>query len=126
MKLDLELVRNILIAVVYTPANQSAGAIMVSRVDEATVLEHLELLAQRGFIEARMVRSGMAGDRILSATVERMTWEGHYWLAAARNDTVWHKTMKLIKEKGGGVAFEVIKPLLIQVAGQHLGLLGSS
>ncbi|MEZ4411839.1 MAG: DUF2513 domain-containing protein [Gemmatimonadales bacterium] len=124
MKLDLDLVRSILMEVEDTPANQAAGKITIADVDEATVLEHLELLKDRGLIDARLVRSGMGGDRILAANVERLTWEGHDWLAAARNDTVWRKTMKLIKEKGGGVAFELIKPILVQVAIQHFGVAG--
>lgn len=125
MKLDLELVRTILLAVESTPANQSAGQITLPGVDEAEALEHLELLTERGLIEARITRSGIGGPRVLEVTVERLTWEGNDWLAAARNDVVWRKAMKLIKEKGPGVAFDLVKPFLVKVGLQQLGLEGA-
>lgn len=45
-----------------------------------------------------------------------LTWEGHEFLDAARNNTVWRKVLQLVKDKGASVPFEVVKQLLLQGA----------
>jgi hypothetical protein len=51
-----------------------------------------------------------------------LTWQGHEFLDASRNDAVWKKTMDLVREKGGSVSFEVLKTVLIKLAAAQLGL----
>jgi hypothetical protein len=49
--------------------------------------------------------------------------QGHEFLDASRNETVWKKTLKTINEKGGGLTFEVIKALLTQYTKEEFNLL---
>jgi len=46
---------------------------------------------------------------------KRLTWAGHEFIEAARNDTVWHKTKTLVKEKTGTLTLEVLKLGLTEV-----------
>jgi hypothetical protein len=53
-----------------------------------------------------------------------LTWDGHEFLSAVRNDTVWKKTLGVIKEHGGGLPFDVLKTVAIKLLNVHLGLSG--
>lgn len=119
MKLDLDVVRGILLQVEATPANQTPDQIVLEGVSEDTIVEHIELLAEHGMLEARFLRSGRGGGRIAAASIIRMTWAGHDFLSNARNQSVWAKAKALIVEKGGSTSIEVVKAIVTQVALQH-------
>jgi hypothetical protein len=38
--------------------------------------------------------------------VSRLTWEGHEFLDAARDEKRWKKAMSTVKEKGGTITIE--------------------
>ncbi len=40
-----------------------------------------------------------------------LTWGGHDFLDAIRNDDVWSKTKSTVQEKVGSATFEVVKAL---------------
>ena len=44
-----------------------------------------------------------------------LTWEGHEFLDAARNESVWKKALETIGEKGIPVTFELLKLALPEV-----------
>jgi hypothetical protein len=44
--------------------------------------------------------------------VERLTWEGHKFLDAARSDTAWERAKKLVLAKGGALTFDAVKTAL--------------
>jgi Hypothetical protein (DUF2513) len=54
----------------------------------------------------------------------RLTWDGHEFLDAARDDTRWQKAKRYIVEKGSGLSFEVLQGVLMKLmtdalAGPH-------
>ena len=56
--------------------------------DDATLLRHLDMLAQEGLIEAKVHRDGNEADFVL---VSDMTWAGHDLIGILENDSVWEK-----------------------------------
>ena len=62
-----------------------------------------------GFIHA-----GLGG--IIGAEINDLTWEGHEFLANARNDTIWNRGKKEVTKLGGSVSLEVLKAILTQIA----------
>jgi predicted ArsR family transcriptional regulator len=122
MKFDVDLVREILLRIEQTPANQEAGSVTVPGYDEHTVLEHLELLEEKGLIRATIGRTGGGPTRVFGVIVERLTPKGHEFLANAHNDDVWNLTKQTVKEKGGSASFEVFTALLSQAAMRVFGL----
>src|SRR5262249_23848199 len=40
---------------------------------------------------------------------KRLTWKGHEFLDAVRNDTIWHKAKEVVMEKAGGLAFDLVR-----------------
>ena len=116
MKLDADLARELLLKIEGAPANHAADTPEVEGRDKDEVLEHLELLHEAGLIEAKIVRSGMGGARILAANVERLTWEGHDFLNKARQGTTWKHAKELVVAKGGPLTFDVLKAVLTKLA----------
>ena len=45
-----------------------------------------------------------------------MTWAGHEFLDAAREGTRWNQAKELVKKRGSGMMFEVLKTVLVQLA----------
>ena len=56
VRLDPDLVRDLLLAIEQTPPNQVPGAITVPDRTEDEVLEHLDLMRESGLIEARVLK----------------------------------------------------------------------
>jgi hypothetical protein len=88
--------------------------------DGAVVAGHAEIMQEGGLVEAYIICPDGAPPPL--AMVYRLTWAGHEFLAATRNDTIWAKTKALVKEKAGDVPLELLKLLAIRVAAQQLGL----
>ncbi|WP_323972485.1 DUF2513 domain-containing protein [Aeromonas hydrophila] len=84
--------------------------------DECYVIaEHMRLL-----IDAQLVRGEMSqrlGVNIVSGfTARGLTFAGHEFLDAIRNDTVWNKTKETFKIKGLDMTFDLIKTVAGSVA----------
>jgi DNA-binding transcriptional ArsR family regulator len=122
MRFDLDLVREILLQVEAAPANQDVGSVDVPSYSQDVVHEHIELLSDRGLIEANIRRAGSGEKRVYYVYIKRLTWEGHDFLENARNEEVWAQTKAIVKEKGGSASFEVVTSLLSQVALKVFGL----
>lgn len=121
MKLDYGLVREILLAMEAAPANTYPDLSLEDR-DEAEVFEHVELLIEAGLIEGKAERGGMGEARIVGLYLERLTWDGHQFLANAKNEAIWRKATSLVVEKGGSITLELLKELLKSLALQQFGL----
>lgn len=42
-----------------------------------------------------------------------LTWDGHDFADACRNEAIWKKVRSTVKEKAGSVTFDVLKALLV-------------
>jgi hypothetical protein len=121
MKRDMDLIREILIAVESrTPEDEErAGWFTLHGHDAAIVARHAELLHEAGLIDGRVMRSANAG--LVGVQLTRLTWEGHDWLAAVRDDTVWSNTKDRITKEGVGWTFELVKAVAIAYGKAKLG-----
>lgn len=124
MKRDLEYLRSILKAIEAAP---TGNQVMANTLDPAPytgaeLYEHLRLLNDAGFIEARFLPE-VEGERALPATrIYRLTWSGHDYLAAVGDDKVWAKTKERLGPKLVSVSLEVVKSVAVAVMKHQLGL----
>lgn len=119
MKRDLDLAREILTQIedhLYDPNGSFVVKIDGRSMEEVSY--HLMLLAEAGYIEASSLPT--TDGTIWKA--RRLTWEGHEFLEAAKDTTRWNSAKALMKEKGGGMVFEVLKQLLIEMMKGTIGL----
>jgi hypothetical protein len=55
-------------------------------------------------------------------TLRHLTWAGHDFAESMKNVTVWTAAKKIVAEKGGGMAVEMLTGLLMKLLKQHFGL----
>lgn len=111
MKRDLDLVRRILLHLEGGEANPTSFT--DGGFEPAVIHDHVRLMHDAGLIEADEIVPGQWWP-------ERMTWAGHEFLDAARNEELWRETKKRVV-KGGGAPFSVFHELLLSGLRARLG-----
>jgi hypothetical protein len=125
MKRDLDLIRRILLATEEAPDFSLSCSDLASEDQPvATIARHVRLVEEAGYLEANLL--DLEGHGVLDGTISRLTWSGHEFLEAARDNTTWQKAKRAVADKAGGTPLEVIKALLISYASARLGLSGPS
>ena len=114
MKRDLDLCREVLqwLEDHPKPSHDNEPEMHGRRQEE--VAYHLDLLCQAGLVSSER----RPGDR----RRYRLTWAGHEFLDAARNNTRWNAAKKLVMDTTGGLAFEFLREVLIQKGKELVGL----
>jgi Hypothetical protein (DUF2513) len=113
MKRDPDLCRQILLEV-----ERDSPKLDIEGHTEAEILYHCELLVEAGLLQGQVVRGG--SGEIVGAMIQKLTWEGHDFLDAARSDTNWKKAKDQIVKTGGSWTFEIVKSLLVEIAKRSL------
>jgi hypothetical protein len=76
------------------------------------------LLHQAGYVEAINLSSTQGIDW----RPRRLTWQGHDFLEAARNDIIWAKAKAKVVEQGVGLSVELMKAVLLSYGKERLGI----
>ncbi len=120
MKRDLDLVRLILKELEEElPPGQSCNGVQIDGYDRPTVNAHLELMIDADLIDGKPLHA-MTG--IIDVMVNRITWKGYDFIAAAKDDTVWEKTKTAAVKRAGSITFDVLLELLKAEIRTRLGL----
>jgi hypothetical protein len=115
MKRDMELIRVSLLEVEREePAPDLSGYTQDQKV------YHMALCIEAGLVDGEIVKDGNGYPAATAAV--RLTWKGHEFLDAARNDTIWRKALGHIKKAGVTVTLPVLEDLLKKGAKELLGL----
>ena len=122
MKFDIELARLILLDLQEAPPTTSYYDIALDSYTEEQISYHVMLLNQAGFIGA--VEKSTLSKFCWKPT--NLTWEGQKFIDAAKDDKLWNKFKKHIKDKGAAIALETGKTLLIEWAKQKLKITSGS
>lgn len=81
---------------------------------------HSALLIEAGLVHGAI---GLDSDGQPANTAPlRLTWHGHEFLDAARNETIWKKAGEQIKKSGVDVTFALLADILKQLLRQALSL----
>lgn len=110
MKRDMELGRQILLALEEKNDFSTPVIPEVSKYTKLEVVYHIKLLNQAGLIEA-MDWSSDNGDEWVATS---LTSIGHDFLDAARSNTVWQKAKAMVLDKGAAMTFEMMKIALAE------------
>jgi hypothetical protein len=117
MKRDMELARLILMRIEAQENYRDNISCEFEGYTEEQVHYHIMLLSEAGLVVA--INASSMQD--IQWIPQRLTWQGHEFLDSARDNTIWSKA-KEIMAKTGGFAFEVAKPLLVDLLKQQIGL----
>jgi hypothetical protein len=110
MKRDMDLIRKILQAIETYPVPDDFIELTIEGYESENIAYHVKLLAEAGLIHAINL-SSLNG---FEWKPKSLTWEGHEFLDASRDNSRWERIKRLVVEKTGGLSFEVLKAALVQ------------
>ena len=115
MKRDWDLIRELLLEFEKRcDGDQSANSrlLEIESRSDTEIAYHISLLAEAGLIDAAD-RSTNTDSQWL---VNRLTWDGHEFLDAARDRGRWQRAKETITSKGGGLGFDLLMEVLVTMA----------
>jgi hypothetical protein len=95
-----------------------AEPVDLSAYSQEKLMEHRHLVWQAGLARGSDGSSSMGYD----AFIDGLTWEGHDFLEAARNETLWRKAVDRIRSAGAAATIETFKLVLRKLSMEALGL----
>jgi hypothetical protein len=116
MKRDIDLVRRILLDLEMKGSYTDWFDVDIEEYSPEQMDYHLELL-----MEASLISIKDPGRKPLRSYPVRLTWEGHEFLDAARDEVRWQKA-KRTTAQGGDVPFEVLRSVLVELGRQEMGV----
>jgi hypothetical protein len=118
MQRDIDLIRKTLFEVEKKDTPTGWIDIEVDGYSKEQIAYHVKLLAEAGYLEAKNLtnKDGFDWQPV------SLTWQGHDFLDAARDNNIWNKAKKHLGNKLKSVSFEVLKCLLVSYGKQTLGL----
>ena len=112
MKRDMDLCRRILLEV---ESDQDGEFSFVDEYDPAVVNGHIRLLDDAGLIDT-------SGSGNVRWVVSGLTWAGHDFLDAARDEGRWTKAKERLADAGVGTSLTLLKEVLENLARKALSL----
>jgi DNA-binding transcriptional ArsR family regulator len=112
MKLDMDLVRKILIALEEHPHGFYNQFLQIDGYSQEQIGYHITLMEEAGLLLA--VDATSMDSQSPEAMPQRLTWQGHQFLNACRDEGRWAKAKTIFKD-AGGVSFDVAKEILVQL-----------
>ena len=118
MQRDIDLIREILFLVEEKDSPIGWINIQIDSYSKEQISYHVKLLAEAGYLEAEDLTTldGFDWQPV------SLTWQGHGFLDAARDNKLWNKAKIHLGNKVASVSFEVLKALLVNFGKQALGL----
>lgn len=111
MKRDWDLIKKILIHIEEWPPDHMPSEVEINDIEPEIVSYHVKILHNGDLIEAFDVSSQECAWYAIG-----LTWKGHEFLDAIRNESVWSKVKSKLAAAGGSLPIEVIKTLAIETA----------
>jgi hypothetical protein len=120
MKRDMNLIRQIALRVEEAPTGYAPDDMTFDGYTPEQVAYHAHLMLDAGLargIDVTHLRSTSPSVHLTS-----LTWKGHEFVEAARDDTRWRRTMRFIQDKGAPMTLPIIKFLLKRFGKEQLGI----
>lgn len=122
MKRDVELIRKLAFIVEEAQGDVYSLSIGIEGYTTAQIAYHCELMREADLIKC--IDVGHLGSQHPEFVIRRLTSKGHDFADAARNDTIWNKSIATIKKTAGAVTIDLLIQYLKVEARRVLGLPG--
>jgi Hypothetical protein (DUF2513) len=113
MKRDMDLVRKILMVCSDHEHGHAPPNLQIDGYTDEEIGYHAHIMEQAGLVRAFDVTD--SGSLSPEAQIVSLTWEGHDFLEASRDEGLWAKA-KQAAGSTGGMALGVLKSVLIDLA----------
>lgn len=120
MKRDMDLARDILLKVEEGFVGMT-DTLQIEGYEQGVVHYHLRLLHEAGLLTSPD-SAHYIGEEYRFYDSPRLTWNGHDWIDAARDDKKWGQAMETIAQRSGSFTFEIVKEVLSGLIRGSLGL----
>lgn len=114
MKRDMDLVRKILLEIEKNTGDEPLKEILVDGYQKEEIAYQVYLLQQAGLVEAFLSYVN-SQTKPKDYYIYKMTWAGHDFLDACRDEGRWKKAKQVVAKMGGDVSFDVLKSVLFQL-----------
>jgi hypothetical protein len=115
MKRDMDVIRLLLLQL----EGDEKAIEKLKAYDEPLVVYNAALLVDSGLVEGDVARGG--DNDPLGVAMNHMTWAGHDFLDAARDETLWKKAKQTVMKPAASFTFEIVKEYLKAEIKKHLG-----
>lgn len=120
MKRDIDLVRAILMEVEQQKAVDGQSGIHISNYSPDVINYHIYIMEQGGLLSGTALKTQAS---IIPRFVNVcLTWQGHEFLDAARDETRWRKARNMVQNQGNSVTIGVLIQLLSSLMKSSFGL----
>ncbi len=120
MKRDLELIRKMVLTIEDSPDGWAPHPLEIDGYSQAQIGYHAYLLVDAGLAQGQDVTTNDSSGP--EAFISSLTWKGHEFADAARDDGRWAKAMGVVQEKGGAITLGVLTQLLVSLMKGAFGL----
>ncbi|HAB53780.1 MAG TPA: hypothetical protein DCE80_16660 [Ignavibacteriales bacterium] len=120
MKRDLDLVRKILLAIEAMVNGRVDCDIEIPGFTKDQIGYHVFLMGQAGLL--KVVDITDLDSKSPQAAPIHLTWAGHEFLDASKDEGLWSKAKSKVIKPAGGVAFDVLLEWLKAEVKQRIGL----
>ncbi|HNQ62193.1 MAG TPA: DUF2513 domain-containing protein [Bacteroidia bacterium] len=98
------------------------GDVELPGYDQHLVHYHIILICEAGLLTCERMESSTTPSRLIEALPFGLSWKGHEFLDAARNEGLWNQAKQLLKRQGITVGFGLLQALLMSLSKQYLQL----
>lgn len=118
MQRDMALVRKLLLAIEASERPLDTGFVRIANFTGEQIAEHVRMLCEAGLVEgvATSTERGVRWSEL------RLTWIGHDFIDAARNEVVWRAVNDAINGSTGTASFSVWRAALLDETFKSLGV----
>lgn len=128
MKRDLELVKEILLFFERRDSDKmidvdhimDGSELAIEGYDGRHISDHIDIMYEAGLLEGYAQRA--KDGRLIQVFPTRLTWEGHEFIAAARNENAWAKLKEQFRSTGSAIPFKIAQTLLLKYIEMEVGL----
>lgn len=119
MKRDMNLIRQMLL-LMEAESSSFAPDFKIKGYTDEQIGYHAYLIMEAGLADG-MNTTGF-GSPSHEASLSRLTWAGHEFIDAARDEKRWKQVMGQVAERAGSVTIDVLKQLLVASMRASMGL----
>lgn len=119
MKRDMELIRKIILEVEKFDDNPTD--LKIENYNEQEIGHHVYLLKQAGLVDGIDLPITF-NSTLPTAKPTNLTWDGHEFAAAIRNESIWNKAIEIFKTKGDNISIGVLIELISSIFKKLNGL----
>jgi len=120
MKREMDLIRKMILALEEAPSGFAPQDLHVDGYSPEQIGYHAHLMIEEGLAKGTSTTHLRSSSP--AAIVRSLTWAGHEFADAARDEARWKKAMGMVKEKTGSVSIAVLTQLLTGLMKGALGL----